>query len=132
MRISIEVSPGELFDRITILELKRTRLPVSLRAGAAAELGRLCSAQERLMGTSEPVRKLVERLRAINDVLWMLEDALRRCERERAFGAEFVELARAVCRNNDERAALKRAIDSEHGCVSPDQKSYELPEVLTA
>ena len=63
-------------------------------------------------------------MKAVNEVLWDAEDALRACEREGDFGPRFVELARSVYRKNDERAALKRRVNELLGAPWGDQKEY--------
>jgi hypothetical protein len=73
---------------------------------------------------SEELTRLQEQLRAVNERLWQVEDALRLCEREGDFGGRFVELARSVYHNNDERARLKRSINEVLGATSAEQKLY--------
>ena len=64
-------------------------------------------------------------LRAVNEALWEVEDALRVCEREEDFGVRFIALARSVYRHNDRRAALKAAISERLGARFQEQKSYQ-------
>ena len=68
---------------------------------------------------------LVDDLAAVNARLWDVEETLRICERDRDFGPRFVALARSVYATNDERAALKRAVNSLYGSALVEEKSYD-------
>jgi hypothetical protein len=68
--------------------------------------------------------ELASRLRTVNEKLWDIEDAIRRCERDQNFGPEFIELARAVYHTNDVRAALKREINELLGSAIVEEKAY--------
>jgi hypothetical protein len=123
--VLIETSPGELIDKITILEIKSERIgdPAKLR-NVRAELETLRAARARAVATSEELATLTAELRAVNEALWNVEDALRKCEGAGEFGAGFVELARSVYKNNDRRAGLKRAINERLGSGIIEEKSY--------
>jgi hypothetical protein len=126
MSIGIAVSPGELVDRITILELKVARLTsLQGRQGAARELAALRAVYD---GVASMKREGLDEhwtgLREVNGALWEIEDALRACEQRKDFGAGFVELARSVYRNNDARAALKAKINDACGSSLREEKSY--------
>jgi len=117
-------SLGELIDKITILRLKveRMREPEKLM-NVRRELALL----ERLAhedGASAPIDLLTEKLAAVNARLWAIEDAIRGCEREGDFGSRFIELARSVYRENDTRAAIKRAINTLARSALVEEKSY--------
>jgi hypothetical protein len=71
-----------------------------------------------------PIDLLTEKLAAVNERLWTIEDALRACEHEGDFGPRFVALARSVYRENDTRAAIKRAINTLTGSALVEEKSY--------
>jgi hypothetical protein len=129
VRISVQVSAGELIDRITILELKLERLPPAAREGLKRELAGAEAVQRRLIPPSRALQELTEQLRATNLVLWNAEEELRECERNQSFGARFVELARSVYKSNDRRAALKSRIDTLVGSGLRECKSHALPEV---
>lgn len=121
----VPVSWGELLDKITILELKRDRIgEVRALANVARELDLL---QAIAAPVSDSVASLVERLRGVNAALWDIEDAIRLKEAGGRFGVEFVALARAVYTRNDERAAIKRAINDALGSVLVEEKSYKGP-----
>jgi Flp pilus assembly protein TadD len=123
--IVVEVAAAELIDKISILEIKSERIadPGKL-AHIRAELSALEVAR---VGSIEPtpgLDDLVAELRVVNEAIWDVEDALRACERAGDFGPQFVELARSVYRNNDRRAALKRAINDRLGSRLVEEKSY--------
>lgn len=129
VRIQLEVSAGELMDRIAILEIKLARLSRSVREAVLRDLSLAQAERNRALPQSERLRELGRKLHAVNLDLWEVEEELRACEREGVFGARFVELARQVYTNNDRRAALKRSIDELVGCALREHKSYALPEV---
>lgn len=124
--IVVEISPGELIDRITILEIKSERIadPAKL-ANIRRQLGALQALRDREIGDPEGLAPLSGELRAINESIWESEEGLRACERSEDFGAWFVELARTVYRQNDRRAAVKRAIDERLGSTLFEEKSYQ-------
>jgi hypothetical protein len=124
MRILIEVSPGELFDRLTILAIKERRLgdPDKLAAvrRERALLEAACSAIERTAALGEAIGALA----TVNETLWDIEDRIREHERDGRFDDGFVELARAVYVTNDERARLKGRINALLGTDIPEAKQY--------
>ncbi|HKY94065.1 MAG TPA: DUF6165 family protein [Kiloniellales bacterium] len=123
-RILAEISPGELIDKITILEIKSERL------SDAAKLANVRYALERLRTTralldgEAALPPLEAALKAVNAQLWQIEDEIRDCERRGDFGPAFVALARQVYRQNDRRAELKKAIDRLYGSAMTEEKSY--------
>jgi tetratricopeptide (TPR) repeat protein len=122
--IATPCSLGELIDKITILRIKTEQIwePEKL-ANVRRELALL----ERLAqedGASGPIRRLTDQLAAVNARLWTIEDAIRACEREGDFGPRFIDLARSVYRENDTRAAIKRAINTLANSVLVEEKSY--------
>ena len=118
-------SIGELIDKITILRIKTRRIDdeVKLR-NVRRELAILeeLATDAGLVGPS--IASLIDQLDAVNARLWDIEDAIRIREREGKFGSEFVTLARSVYVNNDERAALKRAINRMFESALVEEKSY--------
>ena len=119
----VPVSWGELLDKIAILEIKQRRIAEpGARANVARELAAL-SAIAAGVSTRSITPILVE-LRRVNELLWDIEDAVRREDAHGRFGAEFVRLARQVYRRNDERAAIKRAINERLGSELIEEKSY--------
>ena len=123
--IRVDIAPGELIDKITILEIKVARFtdPVK-RENVATELALLRKARNRALPPTQQLDQLTAELRAVNERLWRIEDAIRDCERARDFGPGFIELARSVYRTNDRRAALKRRINEHLGSAIIEEKSY--------
>lgn len=122
----VEISPGELLDKLTILEIKQARMtdPGKLRL-VKRELQTLEAARCRLLKLSPEVAPLVAELKAVNETLWDIEDALRRCERDQNFGTHFITLARGVYQNNDRRATLKRQLNELFGSPLVEVKDYQ-------
>lgn len=124
-RLRIPVSPGELVDKITILEIKSERLtdPQQLR-NVTRELG-LLRRELQQPGLETPVlQRLADQLREVNSELWRVEDDLRERERHSDFGASFIASARAVYQHNDRRAEIKRRINIELDSDIVEEKSY--------
>ncbi|NKB58246.1 MAG: hypothetical protein GKS00_18120 [Alphaproteobacteria bacterium] len=125
MSVIVAVSWGELLDKISILEIKRERLTdPAQRANVDHEYVRLCETRDAEMPGDADIGDSVSELRTINEALWDIEDDIRGCEREKDFGDQFIELARAVYRNNDRRAAIKRDINEALGSEIVEEKSY--------
>ncbi len=123
--ISIDVAPGELLDKMTILQIKveRIRDEAKLR-NIRFELENLTAARERAGLNREDLNELVLELKRINERIWELEDDLRRHEAEQRFDAEFVEKARSVYRLNDHRAAIKRRINEMLSATFMEEKEH--------
>ncbi len=108
--ITVEIAPGELIDKITILEIKAERISdAEKRANVLVELQTLADARAAAILPDDEIVKLTNELKAVNEALWEIEDKIRECDRNGDFSARFVELARAVYRTNDRRAEVKRA-----------------------
>lgn len=124
--ICVEVSPGELLDKITVLQIKQERIadPAKLR-NVAAEHALLAAAADRFLPRSPGLATLVARLRSVNERLWQIENDIRDCEGAADFGDRFIALARSVYRRNDERAAVKRAINTLLNSRLMEEKSYD-------
>lgn len=124
-RITVEIAPGELLDKITILEIKTERIADQAKlANVKLELETLSAAREHSVRESETLGELVRQLKAVNQALWDIEDEIRICERDQDFGPRFVELARSVYRQNDRRAAIKRQINELLGSKLIEEKAY--------
>ena len=124
--ISTPISPGELIDKITILQIKSQRMTDSDKlSNVRRELEALQSIWNACVYAGADVEAERDALRAVNERLWMIEDDLRDKERAQAFDAEFIRLARAVYLENDERAALKRRINVRLGSTLIEEKSYK-------
>jgi hypothetical protein len=123
--ITVEIAPGELIDKITILEIKSERISdAAKRHHVGTELALLVAARDRAVPGSAELAQLAAELKAVNEALWEIEDAIRRCERDADFGPRFVALARSVYSANDRRAALKRQINEQLGSRLIEEKSY--------
>ena len=125
MAIKVEIAPGELIDKLTILEIKLERIgdPAKLQR-VRIEYDILRAARDAEMPMSDRLQALASRLKAINGRLWTIEDDIRDMERARSFGPDFVALARSVYRTNDERAAVKRQINELFDSAIVEEKSY--------
>ncbi|MFM7434742.1 MAG: DUF6165 family protein [Vulcanococcus sp.] len=124
MLISVPVSLGELVDKITILRIKARHLQGDALGHVQQELALLLQALEATGVSLDPA--LEAQLLEVNGQLWEIEDAIRDQERQRCFEQLFIDLARAVYRTNDRRAALKREINERYGSTLIEQKSYSL------
>jgi len=119
----IEVSIGEVADRLSILQIKLEKFgDPEKRANVRRELESLEGALEGAGVRLDPVE--MESLRAVNLRLWEIEDDIRRKEARKEFDGEFVRLARSVYFSNDERARLKREINLRHGSDLIEEKEY--------
>jgi len=123
--VEIEVAPGELIDKITILEIKAERIAdPAKRENVRVELATLAAARDRAIATDPELDRLTGALKAVNESLWETEDAIRACEAAGDFGPRFVALARSVYKTNDRRAALKREINIRLDSRLVEEKSY--------
>jgi predicted nucleic acid-binding Zn-ribbon protein len=124
---TVEVSWGELFDKLTILEIKERRLT---SPAAVANVRRELAALNKVLRDVQPPAELAalkQGLAAINEILWEIEDRIRAKEAAASFDQEFIDLARAVYINNDKRAALKREINLLLKSDIIEEKQYTAP-----
>ncbi len=123
--ILVEVAPGELIDKITILQIKTERIDDADKVkNVRIELEVLETARDNVIPSSEELDRLTAELKTVNEALWEIEDDIRDCERDKDFGPKFIELARSVYRTNDRRAAAKREINELLGSKIVEEKSY--------
>ncbi len=125
--LSAPVSPGELIDKITILEIKQERIEDANKVRnvtAELELLEALWSSSVFKSTALVEQKRAE-LKAINEVLWVIEDDLRLKESRAEFDQDFIELARSVYLTNDRRASVKREINLEVGSKLIEEKSYQ-------
>jgi hypothetical protein len=123
--IHVPISPGELIDKMTILEIKSDRMSDAAKvANVRIELGLLQSTWQSSHYAQHDIQHEWSELRRINEALWDIEDKIRDKERDQQFDADFIELARAVYVTNDERASVKRAINTKLGSRIVEEKSY--------
>lgn len=121
----VPVSWGELADKISILQIKSERLTSpAQRANVARELDALCPAIDTMPDAPDALTALRADLKAINEKLWDIEDAIRAKDAAGAFDDEFTALARAVYETNDERGRLKRRINDLLGSELTEEKQY--------
>lgn len=123
--MTIKVSVGELFDKITILEIKRFRItdPEKLR-NVLKEYNYLCTKALKLDKNYASTKEF-KKLYKINLILWEVEDSKRSHERSKDFGSDFIELARNVYKFNDKRALVKKAINTKYNSEIVEEKSYK-------
>ena len=121
----VSISWGELFDKITILQIKLENL-TSKNAlnNVGREFKQLHSILIKYFPNSIEAKQLEEELKQINQKLWDIEDNIRDKERNRSFDDEFIQLARSVYIINDERSRIKRKINDIFGSEFVEEKSY--------
>jgi len=119
------ISPGELLDKLTILQIKAENIcDAGKLANVTTERTVLQSVVDAHIPRTDELNALTAALLAVNKELWAIEDAIRDCERAGDFGAKFIRLARAVYVTNDKRAALKKQINLAMGSDLIEEKSY--------
>jgi hypothetical protein len=125
-KILAEISAGELFDKITILEIKKTKISNKEKLiDVEKELSSLNGTMKKFISDQSDIGDLVSELKEINLKLWDIEDGKRSMEKNNDFGEKFIELARNVYKFNDERAKIKLAINNTLGSNIKEVKSYE-------
>ena len=125
-KILAEISAGELFDKITILEIKRAKISNKEKLNdIEKELSSLNETVKKYIPDQSIISKYISDLKNINLKLWDIEDGKRSAEKNKEFGEKFIELARNVYRFNDERAKIKLAINTSLGSNIKEVKSYE-------
>jgi hypothetical protein len=122
--VSIPVSIGELYDKVSILEIKKQKLEGKSLLNVEKEL-------ELLFGILQSLdiridNELFDQLRLVNSILWDIEDQIRAREHNNDFGNEFTELARSVYKQNDLRASIKRTINQFASSDVFEEKSYKI------
>ena len=122
----VPVSYGELLDKITILEIKSERMTHAAKlANVRDELALLEQTWQAHPAACTDIASERAALKRVNAALWDIEDRIRLLEKAQSFDAGFIELARAVYVRNDERAAIKRAINLKLGSRLVEEKSYQ-------
>ena len=125
-KILAEISAGELFDKITILEIKKEKISNKEKlVDVEKELNSLKDTVGKFIPNQNNVSKHINDLKEINLKLWDIEDGKRAAEKEKKFDDKFIELARNVYKLNDERAKIKLAINTALGSNIKEVKSYE-------
>jgi phenylalanyl-tRNA synthetase alpha subunit len=124
--INTPVSPGEVLDKITILEIKAVKISDTEKLkNVNHELNLLQSIWNTHVENSDKVNDLKQQLKKVNQDLWNIEDDIRIKEYKKEFDDEFIQIARSVYVENDKRAAAKKAINLLLGSELIEEKSYE-------
>lgn len=124
--ILVPVSPGEVLDKITILEIKSERMSDPAKvANVRTELALLQETWVKAVQEDDVVRRLHDALKEINEALWEIEDDIRDKERVREFDERFIELARSVYFTNDRRSQVKKELNLHLGSQIIEEKSYQ-------
>ena len=125
-KIYSEISSGELFDKISILEIKKNKIKDrSKRNIVIKELSSLQETVSENIKKSKSLIKLYKKLKSVNLKLWKIEDEIRDCERNKNFEGKFIKLARAVYFTNDERSRVKNKINNLTKSNISEVKSYK-------
>ena len=125
-KILAEISAGELFDKISILEIKKTKISNKEKlVDINKELSSLNETVKKFIPDQSSIANYINNLKDINLKLWDIEDGKRAAEKNKEFGEKFIKLARNVYKLNDERAKMKLAINTSLGSNIKEVKSYE-------
>ena len=124
-KILTEISAGELFDKISILEIKLDKIKDNnSQKEITKEYNVLKDALNSNIDLNDKVQNLLKELKKINLNLWVIEDKLRICEKNKDFDKNFIELARGVYLNNDKRSKIKIEINKKLGSNIREIKQY--------
>jgi len=119
------ISPGELLDKLTILQIKSEKITdVDKLANVNNERAALQSVADANIPRTDAMQVLKSALLEVNKQLWVIEDDIRDCERSGNFGDKFIRLARAIYITNDKRADLKKQVNLTLGSTLIEEKSY--------
>ena len=125
-KILSEISAGELMDKITILEIKKVKIAdPEKQVIINKELNSLHSTYQTSLTPSPELQEQITKLKNINLTLWDIEEGKRECERQKDFGDSFVQLARSVYIENDNRAKIKAEINRLTNSTISEVKSYK-------
>ncbi len=125
-KIFAEISVGELLDKISILEIKQKNINDEQKIKIISkELESLNYSLKKDVHITDEIKSLYEDLKKINIKLWNIEDGKRDCERNGDFGEKFIQLARSVYIENDQRAKIKNKINKISGSNISEVKSYD-------
>jgi len=126
MSINIEISIGEFWDKITILQIKADRIKDEDKlVNITKELNQLVDHWEKSSHNEIKINEELKKLRRFNEQLWEIEDDIRDKEQAQEFDNVFVELARSVYFTNDKRAEVKKEINKKMGSSLVEEKSYK-------
>jgi hypothetical protein len=124
LKVSIPIAIGELFDRLSILIIKKEMIEDREKLQLVEkeyELLKEILLSQKLEGSEELLKEMTD----VNKILWKIEDDIREKERAKSFDAEFIELARQVYITNDKRFDVKNKINNKYGSEIREVKSYE-------
>ena len=125
-KIYIEVSIGELIDKITILEIKKEKIKDNAKLKLISEEYTILNEQfNKKVKIDKNLENLIVSLKEINSKLWLIEDEKRVCEKNKDFSEKFIELSRNVHFLNDERAKIKLDINNYTGSKIKEVKEYK-------
>ena len=125
-QINVPISPGELVDKITILEIKKEFIKENSKLkNINLEYDLLMKIYEDKVSNTEGVLELKNKLKKINLKLWKIEDDIRDCERDKSFSDVFINLARSVYFTNDDRSKIKLEINLLLNSNLVEEKSYK-------
>jgi|SRR5262249_5716240 len=121
----VQISWGELIDKITILEIKVQRLNSKTASeNVRRELRSLDSLANQIIAERPDLEPLKQQLKSVNQALWDIEDKIRAKEAAKSFDQQFIDLARSVYTNNDRRGGLKRQINALLNSELVEEKQY--------
>ena len=124
-KILVEVSVGELLDKISILEIKQEKIKDTEKLKFINEEHSILKDQlNKNVKSDQKLNELFEKLKKINAKLWIIEDDKRQCEKDKDFTEKFIKLSRDVHFLNDERAKIKLEINNHTGSVIKEIKEY--------
>ena len=124
-KILVEVSVGELFDKISILEIKKKKIKDAKKLKFINdEYSVLKDQLDKNVKSNEKLEKLFQSLKEINDKLWVIEDDKRMCEKNSNFNDKFIKLSREIHFLNDNRSKIKLEINNHTGSKIKEIKEY--------
>ena len=124
-KILVEVSIGELLDKISILEIKRGKIKNKKKLKFINDEYKILKFEfKKNIKNSQKLKRLFKSLKIINAKLWLIEDNKRKCEKKNSFGKEFIKLSRDVHFLNDKRAKIKLKINNYTGSKIKEIKEY--------
>ena len=124
-KIIVEISIGELLDKISILEIKQVKIKDSEKLKLISnEHLNLKDQLDKNIKSDDKLDRLFKSLKEINIKLWVIEDNKRLCEKEKDFGEKFIKLSRDVHFLNDDRAKIKLEINNHTGSTIKEIKEY--------
>ena len=124
-KILVEVSVGELLDKISILEIKKEKIKNTEKLRFITNEHLILKEQlDKNVKSDDKLEKLFQKLKEINSKLWVIEDDKRNCEKNKDFGDKFIKLSRDVHFLNDERAKIKLEINNHTGSIIKEIKEY--------